>query len=181
MKIDTSKIENYANLSVEEKLKALEAAEFDTSGYVEKALFDKKASEAAEAARKLKEKQTDDEKAAEAAKQRDEEFKALQRKVAVTEYKAQYLAMGYDEKLAQETAEAVFDGDMKKVFANQASFNKAYETKLRADIVKGDPKPGGAGASGGVEKTEAEKLAEKIGKTDSEAAKTYSDVMKNYF
>ena len=50
-KIDVTKIENYANMTLEEKLSALEAYEIDEpdfKGYIKKDTFDKTASELAE-------------------------------------------------------------------------------------------------------------------------------------
>ena len=57
MKIDVKKIEGYKDLSLEDKLKALESFEIpdpDYSGYVKKDLFDKTASELAEKKKELK-------------------------------------------------------------------------------------------------------------------------------
>ena len=56
--IDTSKIEGYAEMTAEQKIAALEGFKIpdavDMTQYISKATFDKKASEAAEAARQLK-------------------------------------------------------------------------------------------------------------------------------
>ena len=56
-KIDVSKIEGYAEMSTEDKLKALEAFDIPDptySGYVDKKLFDKTASELAEKKKELR-------------------------------------------------------------------------------------------------------------------------------
>ena len=63
MKIDTSKIQGYADMTAEEKLAALEAYEVDTTGYVKKDLLDKAASVAAAFMKQLREKLTADEQA----------------------------------------------------------------------------------------------------------------------
>lgn len=47
----------------------------------------------------------------------------LKRSMALSEKKAKLLAMGYDEKLADDTATAMVDGDMDKVMANQTNLN----------------------------------------------------------
>ena len=63
-KIDTSKIPGYAEMSAEDKLKALEGFEYeDNAAEVErlKNANSKLSSESAEYKRKLREKQTDDE------------------------------------------------------------------------------------------------------------------------
>lgn len=65
-KIDVSKIEGYAEMSAEDKLKALEAFDIpdpDYSGYVDKKLFDKTASELAEKKKELRNKLSEDEAA----------------------------------------------------------------------------------------------------------------------
>lgn len=147
-KIDVSLIEGYKNMTPEQKIAALEGYEMadpDYSGYVKKDVFDKTASELASTKKQLKEKMTDDE----AAKQREQEereklqkdYEALLHKTTVSEHKAKFLAMGYDEKLAQETAEAMADGDTDKVFANQQNYLEAYGKKVRAEALKDTPKP----------------------------------------
>ena len=64
-------IENYENMTPEEKLAALEAYDPEKNGFVSKATFDKKASEASELGKQLRAKQTDEE--AKAAKEAEEE------------------------------------------------------------------------------------------------------------
>ena len=61
MKIDTSKIEGYEQMSAEEKLQALEMYELDTTGYVKKDVFDKTSSEVATLKKQLKERMTQEE------------------------------------------------------------------------------------------------------------------------
>ena len=63
-KIDVSQIEGYAEMSAEDRLKALEEFEVedpDYTGYVKKEVFDKTASELAEQKKQLKSKLTEDE------------------------------------------------------------------------------------------------------------------------
>lgn len=49
--------------------------------------------------------------------------------------------MGYEEKLADATAEAMADGDTEKVFANQKKHLENVEKKVRAEALKDTPKP----------------------------------------
>lgn len=85
----------------------------------------------------------------EAAKQKETEereklqsdYDALLRKITVSENKAKLLALGYDEALASETAEAMSNGESEKVFANQKKHLEAVEKKIRADVLKDTPKP----------------------------------------
>ena len=146
--IDLTQIEGYAEMSAEDKLKALEGFDIpdpDYSGYVKKDVFDKTASELAGVKKQLKDKMTDDE----AAKQKEQEereelqskYDKLLRESEISKHKAKLLGLGYDEKLADETAEAMADGDMEKVFANQKKHLDSVEKRVRADALKDTPKP----------------------------------------
>ena len=155
-KVDITKIEGYEGMTPEEKIKALEAYEIedvqpDYSGYVKKDVFDKTASELAGVKKQLKEKMTDDE----AAKQKEQEereelqlkYEKLLHDSEVSKNKAKLLALGYEEKLADDTAEAMVTGDLEKVMANQKKHLEAVEKKVRAEALKDTPKPTGDGDS----------------------------------
>jgi hypothetical protein len=149
-------IENYENMSVEEKLAALEAYEPDMSGFVAKSVADRHASEAADYKKKLREKQTEEEaKAQKDAEERaalEARVKELEHERAVNGYMAAYTAMGYDEKLAKASAEALAIGDTKTVFENQKAFHAAREKALRAEILKSTPTPDAGAPTAGVTK-----------------------------
>lgn len=149
-------IENYENMTVEEKLAALEAYEPDMSGFVAKSAFDKTASELAAAKKSIREKMTEDEaKAAKDAEEREAlqaRVKELEHERAVNGYMAAYTAMGYDEKLAKATAEALANGDTKTVFENQKAFQADREKTLRAEILKATPTPSAGAPTAGVTK-----------------------------
>lgn len=111
-------------------------------------------SEAAEYKKKLREKQTDDEAAKQA---KDEEYNKLlqentdlKRSMNVSEKKAKLLAMGYDEKLAGETAVAMVDGDMDKVMNNQSIYLEAQKKEITANHMKNTPRPNQNGDDNGV-------------------------------
>lgn len=188
MKISTESIQGFSDMTTEQKLEALLAMEVpdpvDLSQYVEKKTFDAKASEAASLSKQLKARMTDDEAAkAQAAADRkalEDKYTELLRKSTIAEHTARYIAMpGYDEKLARETAEALFDGKMDLVFANQQKANAAYEKSLRADLMKNNPRPDGSGG-GGKEKPANVELAKSMGKVRAESAKTSNEVLKHY-
>ena len=151
MKIE---IENYENMTVEEKLAALEAYEPDMSGFVAKSAFDKTASELAAAKKSLREKMSEDEaKAQKEAEERaalETRVKELEHERAVNGYMAAYTAMGYDEKLAKASAEALANGDTKTVFENQKAFHAAREKALRAEILKATPAPSAGAPTTGI-------------------------------
>lgn len=147
-KIDVTQIEGYENMSAEDKLKALEAYNVpdpDYTGYVKKEVFDKTASELAEKKKQLKDKMTDDEvkaqKEAEERAELQEKYDKLLRESEVSKHKAKLIGLGYDEKLADETAIAMIDGDTEKVFANQKKHLDSVEKRVRAEALKDTPKP----------------------------------------
>ena len=170
--IDTSVIEGFDTMTAEQKLDALLKLDVpekvDLSGYIAKSQFDKVSSELADTKKQLKGRMSEDE----AAKADNEaKWAAMEEKVARLErektesiYKAKYLAMpGFDEKLAEETAVAIAAGETDKVFANQQKAYAAYEKQLRAELVKKDPRPDGAGG-GSEEKPDNVELARELGK-----------------
>ena len=147
-------IENYENMTPEEKLAALEAYDPEKDGFVSKATFDKKASEASELGKQLKSRMSEEE--AKAAKEAEEraaliaELEQLKTEKAVNSHVNSYLALGYDEKLARSSAEALVKGDMKIVFANQKVHNENREKALRAELLKETPPPEGGKPDGGM-------------------------------
>ena len=188
MKISTESIQGFADMSDADKVTALLGLDLpdpvDMSQYVDKKTFDAKASEAADLSKKLKSKMTDDEAAKAQAdadrKALEDKYAELLRKSTIAEHTARYIAMpGYDEKLARETAEALFDGDVEKVFSNQQKANAAYEKKLRAELVKQDPKPDGAGKDGEKEDSAVE-FARNLGRQRAESLKKANEGLKHY-
>ena len=158
-KIDTTKIENYANMTAEEKLAALEAFEYEydnSDAERLKAAVSKANSEAAEWKRKhnalLSDEQRKEAERLEAEADMKAENEALHKKLTIIENKAKFLGLGYDEKLAAETAKALADGDMEKVFANQSVHIENIKKAERAAALASDPKPP-AGGSGSAEIT----------------------------
>ena len=166
MKINTKKIEGYDNMTLEEKLSALESYEMqepDYTGYVSKEVFDKTASELANSKKQLREKLTAEEiKAKEDAEKWEELIKerdALLREKTIANHKAKYLALGYEEKLAFETAEAMANGELDKVFANQKKHIESVEKKIRADVLKETPKPEGGNGTDTLTKEKFSKMS----------------------
>lgn len=158
MKIDTSKIEGFDKMTPEQKLAALESyeiAEPDLSGHVKKDVFDKTASELASVKKQLREKMTADEQKekdeAEKREKLENDYNALLKKVTVSDNTAKLLGLGYDEALAGETAEAMANGELDKVFANQKKHLESLEKKIRADVLKETPKPGKDTVPGAVD------------------------------
>jgi hypothetical protein len=189
MAINWTEIEGYnENMSADEKLALLEAHEPKAPSpappappadpkpepdpepkpegkTVPKSMLDKALSEVASMKKQLRAKMTDDEAAAADAAKAQEEMKleldSLRRDKTLNAYKASYLAQGYDEALASETAEAMADGDMDAVFANMKKHSTSLEKSLRAQILKETPVPP-AGSNPDSPKTTEEEIRQQL-------------------
>lgn len=166
MRIDTTQIPNFDTLPDEAK-NAILAMEFadapDMSQFVAKATFDKKASEAADLGKKLRERMTEDEaKAAKAAEEHAallERVAQLEHEKAVGTYTAAYLGMGFDDKLAKATAEAMAKGDTDTVLKNQKLHLEAREKALKAELLQKTPAPPAGGTDTGVKREDFQKMS----------------------
>lgn len=119
----------------------------DNSAEIErlKNALSKSNSEAASYKKQLREKMTEDEQKKQKEQEEREElqnkYDKLLRESIIAKNKAKLVALGYDESLADETAEAMADGDSEKVFANQQKHLASFEKKVRAEALKDTPKP----------------------------------------
>ena len=149
MKIDTSKIAGYAEMSAEDKLKALEEFEIETPHdngdevTKLKTALSKANSDAAEWKRQFREKQTEQERAeaerAEREKAVEEELRGLRRDKTVSGYVAQCLALGYNNELALKAAEAMADNDAAAILACQQEFLELKKKELEAAALNKQP------------------------------------------
>ena len=192
-KIDTSKIVGYADMSAEEKLKALEAFEIeDSSSEIEnyKKMISKANSEAADWKRKHNALLSEEEKAkaeAEEERQRKEnEFAEMQKRLndletekTVALYQTKLVSMGYNSDLASSTAKALSEGKMNEVFANMAQHLDAKEKDLRASILKDTPTPNTGATTDEITKEDFKKMgyAEKV-KIFNENPELYNELSK---
>jgi len=174
-KIDVSKISGYAEMTPEQKLAALEGFEVpepDYSGYVKKDLYDKAATETAEWKRKHNALLSEDERKKTESEEEltkiQNELATLRREKQESEHKAQFIALGYDEALATETAKALTAGDLAKVFGNQKKFLEAHDKTIKAEVMKGTSTPPAGGATGTVDFDKA--IAEAFARGDSVTA-----------
>ena len=154
-------------MSVEDINKALESIELPTDNSAEidrlKTALSKSNSEAAEMKKQLREKMSAEElKAKEDAEKMEaliKERDALLKEKTIAGHKAKYLALGYEENLANDTAEALANGELDKVFANQKKHNESVEKKIRADVLKETPKPEGGNGSETITKESFSKMS----------------------
>lgn len=155
-KIDVSQIEGYESMSAEDKVKTLEAFEYEDNAAELRRLRaanDRLSAESADWKRKHsallsadeKKKQEDADQLAQMKKELDD----LRKGKTVSDFKAKFLAQGYPEELAASTAMALADNDLATVFVNQQKFLDGYTKAIKAETLKNTPKPpAGSGSEG---------------------------------
>jgi hypothetical protein len=154
-KIDTTKIEGYADMTPEQKVAVLEAVEYeDNASELEryKNAASKANGEAAEWKRKHNALLSEEDKK---KQENEEELTTLRKRVEEMEkeklisgHKTRFLALGYDETLADETAKAMANGEIDKVFANQKKFLETHDKAYKAQLMgqTSTPPAGSAGS-----------------------------------
>lgn len=139
------------NMSFEDIATALSSYD-PTAGMVSKEAFDKASSEAAGYKKQLRDKLSEEEKAEADRKAEHEqimkELETLRAEKIISEHKANFLSLGYDDKLAEEAAKALAKGDMTAVFAAQKAAQASAEQRLRAELLDSTPRPSTAGDTG---------------------------------
>ena len=98
----------------------------------------------------LSEEERKSQEVAEELKQLREQNEKLVRESNLSKHKAKFLGMGYEEALATDAAAAMVDGDTEKLFSYQQKHQEALEKKIRADALKGTPKPVPGNGDGGM-------------------------------
>lgn len=169
-------------MTLEEIETALESVELPTDNSAElerlKNALSKSNSEASEYKKQLRERMSADEVKEKEESERFEKLQkdheALLKKVALSENKSKFLALGYSDSLATETAEAMVNGEMDKVFANQKKHLESVEKKVRSDILKETPKPDGGNGEKTITKEEFDNMSY------SERAKVYEETPEIY-
>ena len=147
MKIDTSKIAGYADMTPEEKLLALEGYEVPAldNGEIQrlKDAVTRANSEAAEYKKQLKAKMSDDEaKAQQEAEEREaivKELEGLRKEKAISGFQTKFLEIGYDTETAAKAAKALQAGDFDTVFATQEKFIEMTKKNAVAESLKQQP------------------------------------------
>lgn len=192
---DTSTIENFDAMTAEEKLDALLKAEIpeqvDMSKYILKTQFDQKVSDLNSQNKKLKDQmnaeqqkkvEEDEAKAAEAQKFADLEskYQELLKNSTLKEHTISLTGLGFDEKLAGETANAIVDGDASKLFANMKKFLENYRKAVEKELMDKTPGPGGNAGKAGDDEDPAVKKAKALFGNNVGTGKTYDDVLSHY-
>ena len=125
----------------------------DNSAEIErlKNALSKSNSEAAGYKKQLREKMTEDEQKKQKEQEEREELQTkydkLLRESVIAKNKAKLITLGYEETLADETAEAIADGNFEKMFVNQQKHLISFEKRIRSEALKNTPKPTSDGNS----------------------------------
>ena len=116
-----------------------------------KSAFNKASSDVAEYKHKLQEHLSDEEKKsteqAELLERLQAENAEFKKQSAIAKNRADLVSLGFGDELAQKTAEALFEGDMKSVFAGLKTAKDEFEKGIRADVMKNTPVPPANGGS----------------------------------
>ena len=133
---------------MENKLQQLTQKLYDEGLEKGRSEAEKLVAEAKEKAAKLV---ADAQKEAEERAKLQNDYEALLKKVTISENKAKFLSLGYEDKLATETAEAMANGELDKVFSSHKAHIEAMEKKIRADVLKETPTPAAGSGNGGAD------------------------------
>ena len=153
-------------MTIDEINAALEGINLPTDNSAEierlKNALSKSNSEAADYKKQLREKMSAEEAKAKEESDKMEElqskYDALLKESDITKNKARLLSLGYEDKLASETAEAIVNGDTNKVFDNQKKHLDTLEKRIREEVLKSTPRPTGGNSGKAITKEQFENM-----------------------
>ncbi len=144
-----------ANKSIEEQL-----AELLAENKRLRRANDKASSEAADYKRQLNARLTESERQeqerAEANEKLRSELEELRKERDLNRLMKNFTVLGYSEQMAQEAAEAQYEGDTERMFEVQRKYKSELENSIKAQFMRGTPAPQGGQLSGGVPLSEAQ-------------------------
>lgn len=193
--ISTESIEGFEGMTPEEKVEALLKLdipeEVDLSGYVKKSVFDAKAAEASDLSKKLKGKLSEDEQrkaAEEEAKQQEAQkfadleskYQELLKQSTLKEHTISLNGLGFDDKLAADTAVAIVDGDAAKLFKNMKTFLEGFRKSVEKELMDRTPGIKGNGGKASEEADKAVEIAMGLVGSKKETGTGFDNVLKQY-
>lgn len=155
------------DMTAEELISALKDIEMpvDNSAEIERLerALSKSNSEAADYKKQLRERMSAEEAKAKEEAERvsdlQSKYDALLKESTVSKNKARLLALGYEDALATEVAEAMMNGDTDKVFTCHKKHLDSVEKKIREDVLKNTPRPTGGNGSDIITKEKFSKMS----------------------
>lgn len=143
-----------ANKSIEEQL-----AELLAENKRLRRANDKASSEAAsykkQLSARMSESERQEQERAEANERLQSELEELRKERDLNKLMKNFTVLGYSEQMAQEAAEAQYEGNTEKMFEVQRRYKAELENTIKAQFMRGTPAPQGGQLSGGVPLTEA--------------------------
>lgn len=183
MAFDWTKVPGYNDsLTAEEKLQLLNAFEpADPGKTVSKELYDKLATEHAATKKTLKERMSEEERIAAEREASDkalrDELELLRKERAESGFRAKLLEAKYSADDAAKLAKSAAEGDMTAFFEALSKANESTEKALRAELMRGTPRPG----PGMPQETDnAVEVAKSIARGRNESAKAANDALSHY-
>ena len=192
---DTSTIEGFDGMTAEEKVEALLGAEIpenvDLSKFISKETFDKKVSDLNAQNKKLKDQMTEeqqkklaDEEVKQQEKQKFEDleskYNALVKTSTLNAHTISLTGLGFDDKLAAETATAIVDGDAEKLFKNMRTFLDGFRKTVEKELMDRTPGIKGNGGKASEEADKAVEIAMGLVGSKKETGTGFDNVMKQY-
>lgn len=104
---------------------------------------------------RLSESERQEQERAEANEKLRSELEELRKERDLSRLMKNFTVLGYSEQMAQEAAEAQYEGDTEKMFEVQRKYKAELENSIKAQFMRGTPSPQGGQLSGGVPLTEA--------------------------
>ena len=192
---DVSQIEGFDGMTAEEQVKALLGAEIpeavDLSKFVSKEVYDKSISDLNSKNKKLKDQMNEEQQkklADEEAKQQEAQkfadleskYQELLKQSTLKEHTISLNGLGFDDKLAADTAAAIVDGDAAKLFKNMKTFLEGFRKSVEKELMDKNPGVNGNGSKNKEEADKAVEFAKGLLGSKKETGTGYSDVMKQY-
>lgn len=104
---------------------------------------------------RLSESERQEQERAEANEKLRSELEELRKERDLSRLMKNFTVLGYSEQMAQEAAEAQYEGDTERMFEVQRKYKAELENSIKAQFMRGTPSPQGGQLSGGVPLTEA--------------------------
>lgn len=146
--IDLNSIPGYAEMSAEDKVKALESFQYENNAETIQKLKEsvsQACSDASEWKHKHNALLSEEERLKAEQKEREEQREAriaeLEKRETISNLATEFVKLGYSAELARTCAEAKANGDDVTLFAKMSEFNKQRDEVIKADLFKGTPTP----------------------------------------
>lgn len=104
---------------------------------------------------RLSESERQEQERAEENERLQSELAELRKERDLSRLMKNFTVLGYSEQMAQEAAEAQYEGDTERMFEVQRKYKAELENSIKAQFMRGTPSPQGGQLSGGVPLTEA--------------------------